>query len=141
MFLSEINKTDQKSIIGLKSGKFRLGQYQIIVTDNDEIEWQAHEGTDKIIGGRCIIESDVLFIGAREYDKGEQNKENSSVNWTDYRSGTIHSPGVRVWFCRPAGRNNKLKGFRTASRSGDILKVFLLQATLCNLPKQQYSNS
>lgn len=75
MFLSEINKAKQKSIIGLKSGKFRLGQYQIIVTDNDEIIWQAHEGNNRIISGRCIIESDVLFIGNMENDRGTQNKE------------------------------------------------------------------
>jgi len=74
MLLSEFNRADQKSVIGLKAGKFRLGRYQIIVTDNNEVEWQAHEWVNNIIGGRCIIESDVLFIGTQEYDRGKQKK-------------------------------------------------------------------
>ncbi len=117
MFLAEINKADKKSIIGLMSGKFRLGQYQIIVTDNDEVEWQAHEGTNKIIGGRCIVESDVLFIGAQEYDKGELSKEefikelNQLLQW-DNTFAWCKSMVLQA--CQP---QQQTKEFRTASLS------------------------
>jgi hypothetical protein len=115
MFLSGINKADQKSIIGFEAGKFRLGQYQIIVTDNDEVEWRAHEGTKKIISGRCIIKSDVLFIGTKENDIGEQSKEefikelNRLLQW-DNTFAWCKSMVLQA--CQP---QQQTKWFRTAS--------------------------
>ena len=118
MFLSEINKEGQKSIIGLKTGKFRLGQYQIIVTD-DEVEWQAHEGINEVFGGQCIIESDVLFIGTRKYDRVQQNKEiftvelNRLPQWDNTFAWCKY---MVLQACQPQQQTN---GFRTASRHED----------------------
>jgi hypothetical protein len=67
--LSSVDSADLKSDINLRPGTFRLGQYQITVTDNHEVCWQTYEGLSKISGGRCIIDSALLFIGSKEYDK------------------------------------------------------------------------
>jgi len=69
-----INSTALKSVLTLNPGMFRLGIYQITVTDNDEVLWQTYEGLFRIVGGRCVIESDVLFIGSKEYDEEDQNR-------------------------------------------------------------------
>ena len=115
MFLSEIQKASQKSIIGLKSGKFRLGIYQIIVTDNDEVEWQTHEGINKIISGHCIIESDVLFIGTQEYDRGERNKEEfiKELNRLPQWDNTV--AWCKSMVLQPSQPQQKTKRFRTVS--------------------------
>jgi hypothetical protein len=63
-----------KSILTLNPGTFRLWRYQITVIDNDEVLWQTYEGLFRFVGGRCVIESDVLFISPKEYDEEDQNK-------------------------------------------------------------------
>src|SRR4030043_177156 len=72
--LRSINKTAMKSRISISPGTFRLGRYRITATDNGAVSWQTHEGLDRVVGGPCIIESDILFIGPQEYDEGNQNK-------------------------------------------------------------------
>ena len=69
-----IHSDDLKSVLTLNPGTFRIGRYQITVTDNLEVLWQTYEGLFRIVGGRCVIESDVLFIGSKEYDEEEQHK-------------------------------------------------------------------
>ncbi len=73
--LSSVNSAGLKSNMTLGQGTFRLGQYQITVTDNYEVYWQTYEGLNKIAGGRCIIESALLFISSKEYGKEGQSKE------------------------------------------------------------------
>jgi len=72
--LRSINNTALKVRISIGPGTFRLGRYRITVTDNGAVLWQTHEGLDRVVGGSCIIESDILFIGPQEYDEGNQNK-------------------------------------------------------------------
>lgn len=74
MALSYIENAAPTSLIGMKTGTFRLGRYQLCMTANGEVEWQTPEGINRVVGGRCIIESDVLIIGAHEYEKSEQDK-------------------------------------------------------------------
>ncbi len=50
----------------LKPGLFRLAQYQIAVNDSGEISWQASGGINFQMGGKCAIESGILFIGPPE---------------------------------------------------------------------------
>lgn len=69
------NSTDLKPAVTLESGTFRLGQYRITVSADGEVYWQNYEGLNKIAGGRCIIESALLFIGSREHEKEGQSKQ------------------------------------------------------------------
>ena len=75
--LSSVNtsSTDLKPAVILESGTFRLGQYRITVSADGDVYWQTYEGLNKIAGGRCIIESALLFIGSREYEKEGQSKQ------------------------------------------------------------------
>ena len=54
---------------------FRLGRYQITIADDGDISWQKCEGFNRVIGGLCVIESDILFIDPQEYEFGNQNKQ------------------------------------------------------------------
>jgi hypothetical protein len=72
--LRSINNTALKSKISISPGTFRLGRYRITATDNGAVSWQTYEGLDRVVGGPCIIESDILFIGPQEYDEGNQSK-------------------------------------------------------------------
>ena len=58
----------------MSPGIFRLGRYQITIDDNGKVSWQTYEGLNRVVGGRCVIESDVLFIGPQEYDEGNLSK-------------------------------------------------------------------
>jgi len=70
-----INNSGLKSTMAPDPSAFRLGQYQITVTADGDVCWQTYEGLNRIAGGRCIIESALLFIGPQEYDKEGQDKQ------------------------------------------------------------------
>jgi hypothetical protein len=72
--LRSINSTSLKSEINVSTGTFKLGRYQITVTDNGDVSWQTYEGLDRVVGGPCVIESDILFIAPQEHDEGNQSK-------------------------------------------------------------------
>ncbi len=73
MTLTQIKRTATNSITDIKHGTFRLGRYQINVNENGKVSWQAIEGINKIIGGPCSIESNVLFLCPQEYVQENQN--------------------------------------------------------------------
>jgi len=73
-YLMRTNSAGFKSVLNLSPGTFRLGKYKITVTDNGDVSWQTYGGLDRVGGGPCVIESDVLFIGAQEYDEGDRSK-------------------------------------------------------------------
>ena len=67
--------TMSKPLMNMGPGIFRLGRYQITVADNAEVSWQMHEGLDRVVSGRCVIESDLLLIGPQENDERNQSKK------------------------------------------------------------------
>jgi len=77
-FLENYNVLTRSTIstplMNLIPGIFRLGRYQITVVDNAEVSWQTHESLNRVVGGQCVIESDVLFIDAQKYESRNQNK-------------------------------------------------------------------
>jgi hypothetical protein len=73
-YITLTSSTGSKSLMNMSPGMFRLGRYQIAVTDQGEVLWQTYEGLHRVVGGQCVIESDVLFIGPQEYDEGNQSK-------------------------------------------------------------------
>jgi hypothetical protein len=66
--------TISKPLMDLRPGIFRLGRYQITVADNGEVSWQTYQSLNRVVSGRCFIESDLLLIGPQEYDEGNQSK-------------------------------------------------------------------
>lgn len=74
IILRSINSASLKSEIKVSTGTFRLGRYQITVNDNGEVSWQTYGGLNRVVGGRCVFESDILFMGEQEYDEGNQSK-------------------------------------------------------------------
>jgi len=56
-------------------GIFRLGQYKIVVEENNNVSWHAYGGLNKTIGGRCFIESGILFTWSKEYDRYESQSK------------------------------------------------------------------
>jgi Dihaem cytochrome c len=49
---------------------FRLDKYRITVSGTNQISWQSLEGIDRVVGGQCIIQSDILFIGPKNHEAG-----------------------------------------------------------------------
>ena len=58
----------------LKPGEFRLGPYRITVAGND-IFWRACGELNRTVGGKCVIRSDILFIGGQTEDKEACSKQ------------------------------------------------------------------
>lgn len=54
---------------------YRLGRYKIMADENTNLTWQTYEGLNKIIGGQCIIESCILFIGPKDYESYESQSK------------------------------------------------------------------
>ena len=73
-YLVLTRSTGSKPLMNMSPGMFRLGRYQIAVTDQGEVLWQTYEGLHRVVGGQCAVESDVLFIGPQEYDEGNLSK-------------------------------------------------------------------
>jgi len=56
-------------------GAWRLGHYRIAVAANSSVSWQAYGELNRIMGGPCSIESDILIIGPQEHDDEAQGKQ------------------------------------------------------------------
>lgn len=52
-------------------GSFRLGRYRIIIDGNNIIAWQSIGELNRTIGGKCAIESGVLFLGQNEIESDD----------------------------------------------------------------------
>ncbi len=69
------DSTGVRPVSGAEAGAFRLAEYQISVTAAGEVSWLTCRGTNRVIGGRCVVESGLLFIGPEEYDEEGLTKE------------------------------------------------------------------
>jgi hypothetical protein len=78
--LGEAKRKNIKSEIIMKTSIFRLEKHQITLTANNEISWQAYEGSNRLTGGKCAIESDLLLLAPKEYEKEGYNKKEFSEN-------------------------------------------------------------
>jgi len=52
-------------------GSFRLGRYRIIINGNNIIAWQSIGELNRTIGGKCAIESGILFLGQKEIESDD----------------------------------------------------------------------
>jgi hypothetical protein len=73
--LANIKKTGAEALIEDNAGTFRLGKYQITFAADGQLSWRAHGGMKRVDGGRCTIESGVLFIGRQEHEKVGPSKQ------------------------------------------------------------------
>lgn len=74
--LANEGKSGPRSAAKLEPGTFRLGRYEITVAGDRSVSWKTCEGLNSAIGGKCIIESGILFVAAREYDtEGPSKRE------------------------------------------------------------------
>lgn len=53
----------------MRSKSYRLAQYCIIETSNEEIWWETHGGLGSLKRGKCFIQGDILFIGPSESEE------------------------------------------------------------------------
>ena len=61
-------------------GAFRLDRYRIAAGSDHAVSWEAAEGLNKVAGGRCFVESGILFIGPKEF---ERDAERGGKEWLD----------------------------------------------------------
>ena len=72
-YIALTRSTGSKPLMNMSPGMFRLGRYQITVNDNGEVSWQTYGGLNRVVGGRCVFESGILFMDEQEYE-GDQSK-------------------------------------------------------------------
>jgi hypothetical protein len=113
----QVNK-DKISIGPVKipePGIFRLGRYRIIVEENSKISWQTYEGLNKTIGGPCVTESGILFIGSKKNDLYESRSKKewfSKLKLLPQWDKTFAWSHWRVLrSCRPGKELNKSRSF------------------------------
>jgi len=71
-----IDKIGMESVNITGLSTFRLYRYKINVGENSIISWQTIGELDRTIGGRCFIESGILFIGPKENElEGAQSRK------------------------------------------------------------------
>jgi hypothetical protein len=92
-------------------GSFRLDKYIITVAGAEEISWRAPEGMDRVIGGRCMIHSGILFIGPKDYEAGrESGRElsNELEEMAPWNRTDIWSHGLVLCPCEPPPQTGRL---------------------------------
>jgi hypothetical protein len=67
-----IPKKDNEAVDTKDLGIFRLGRYKITVDKNSIISWQTTGELNRIISGKCITESGILFIGPKENESEDK---------------------------------------------------------------------
>lgn len=85
-------------------GTFRLDKYQITVDANGRLSWHGYGGKNRVAGGQCIIQSGVLFIGPKEYDKGGQSKQEFLTiigGLLQWDRTEIWCRSLAFWACQP----------------------------------------
>jgi hypothetical protein len=73
-YISKIGKTAGKT---MGTGASRLGSYRITVGENSIISWQTIGELNRMLSGKCIVESGILFIGPKENESedGQSRRE------------------------------------------------------------------
>lgn len=68
---------DNEAVNTKEPGIFRLGRYKVTVDKNSIISWQTIGELNRIVSGKCITESGILFIGPKENESedGQSRRE------------------------------------------------------------------
>jgi hypothetical protein len=107
-----------------RPGAYRLGNYRITVEADHAILWQAYGDLNRIIGGSCSVESNILIIGQREHDEQGEGKH----GFFDTLDRLPQWDGTMVWCrgpvlrpCQDIQRNEKrglLEQLRATEQDG-----------------------
>ena len=73
--LEDTPQKGQNALKDLRPGLFRIDRYRISINDDHTISWQTPGGMNRIIGGRCFIESNILFLGPEVGGELKQDKQ------------------------------------------------------------------
>ncbi len=132
--LSLANMIKDGPAANLGPGTFRLGRYKITVAGDRSVSWKTCEGSNRAVGGKCIIESGILFIAEREYDTegpskreflnalGHQPKWDKTIAWGHFE------------VLQGCGQQTDRKGHRPAARS----RVAVETSRFDNSPAPKY---
>lgn len=60
-------------------GVFQLDNYRISIAADGQVSWQAHGKRNNVVGGPCVIQAGVLFIGPQEYEQADRGKRDFRV--------------------------------------------------------------
>jgi hypothetical protein len=85
-------------------GAFRLGKYKITAVGTEQVSWRALEGMDRVVGGPCMIQSGILFIGPADFESGTGSGREffGDLNEMPPWNGTeIWSHGFVLRLCEP----------------------------------------
>jgi hypothetical protein len=84
-FLKQMSISAKNSVKGKKveseeykdpqQGEYRIDRYRITVGDDRSISWETPRGTDRIVGGKALVESGILFLGPAFGAELKQNKQ------------------------------------------------------------------
>jgi len=100
--LANIKKAGAEALLDDYPGTFRLGKYQITVAADGQLSWQAHGGMKRVVGGRCTIQSGVLFIGRQKHENVGPSKQeflnqlNRLPQWRRTETWS-HSAALRIF--------------------------------------------
>jgi hypothetical protein len=53
----------------MKIASYRLAEYRISESGNGALWWEAHAGIGAVVGGKCFIRGEILFIGPSESEE------------------------------------------------------------------------
>ncbi len=67
-------KISRETVNLTEPGSYRLNRYKINVHHNLVVSWQTIGGLNKIIGGSCYIESDIIFLGPQKNEADEDRR-------------------------------------------------------------------
>lgn len=116
---------DKEATKTIESGTFRLGRYKITVDEHKEISWQTMGVVNRIISGKCIIESGILFIGPKE---NEEESAQSRRNFLARQRFLIRWDKTPAWgyyeslkICGESGE----KTYKAALWRPEDMKVYL----------------
>jgi hypothetical protein len=102
--LANIKKGGAEALVDENPGTFRLGKYQITIAADGRLSWQAYGEMNRVGGGRCTIQSGVLFIGRQEHEKvGPSRREflNQLGMLPQWKRTEISSHRAALRICQP----------------------------------------
>jgi len=71
--------TRAKAAVPQGPGAFQLDKYRISAAADGKVSWQAHDKRNNVVGGPCLVQSGVLFIGPQEYQQADQDRHDFRV--------------------------------------------------------------
>ena len=91
----------------MKTTFYRLGEYKIIEDDNGALWWEAHAGIGAVVGGKCFVRGEILFIGPGESEEpGFLANEflNQLARFPIWERTKVYSLNCEIGYCKSGRR-------------------------------------